>query len=78
MFSNLKLRVKIGLGYGVVVLILMVVGTYAYLTFQRANAQWDSLESNEIAKKDLIFVGNQALGNAVQSLKYYLCAGGIQ
>jgi methyl-accepting chemotaxis protein len=76
MFRNLKLSVKIGLGYGVVVLILVMTGAYSYVTLQQTNAQWDHFESDELAKKDFIFVGNQALGNAIQHFKDYLLRGG--
>lgn len=76
MFRNLKLSLKIGLGYGVIVLILVMIGAYSYVTFQQANAQWDRLENTEIAKQNLIFVGNRALSSAVHNFKDYTLRGG--
>lgn len=76
MFGNLKLSIKIGLGYGVVILVLVAVGTYSYNTFQQSNAQWEHLQRNEIAKKDLLVLGTRALGNAVHDFKNYILRGG--
>jgi methyl-accepting chemotaxis protein len=76
MFGKLKLSVKIGLGYGVVVLVLAVVGSYSYVTFMEANAQWESFDSNEIAKQDLIIAGSRTLGNATHHFKNYIIRGG--
>jgi len=75
MFSNLKLKVKIGLGYGVVLMVLLVVGAFSYTTFQQTNAKWDDFERNEIAKKDLVFAGDLAVGNALHHFKNYLLRG---
>lgn len=76
MFGNLKLSVKIGLGYGIVILILVAVGTYSWDTFQQSNVEWEHLQKNELAKKDLLVLGNRALGNATHHFKNYLLRGG--
>ena len=54
--------------------ILMISG-FSFITFQQINAQWSSLETNEIAKKDLISDGNRIVGDAVHHFKNYILRG---
>ena len=76
MFSNLKIGMKLGIGYGVAILILVMVGASSYMALQKSDAQWRSFDTNDIAKKDLLFDGNRALGNAVHHFKNYILRGG--
>lgn len=74
--KNMKIAAKLGLSYGAAILILLSIWGFSYLTFQQAGAQWTSFEKNDIAKKDLIAVGNRALGDAIHHFKNYVLRGG--
>jgi methyl-accepting chemotaxis protein len=76
MLGNLKIGMKLGMGYGIALLILVVVGTSSFSTFRQANEQWAGFESNDIAKKDLLIIGNRALGDAIHHFKNYALRGG--
>jgi methyl-accepting chemotaxis protein len=76
MFGNLKIGVKLGVGFGIALLILVTIGAASFNTFRQANAQWASFEANDIAKKDLLVVGNRALGDAIHHFKNYALRGG--
>ncbi|MFH2135566.1 MAG: methyl-accepting chemotaxis protein [Pseudomonadota bacterium] len=76
MFGNLKIGVKLGVGFGIALLMLVTIGAASFNTFRQANAQWASFEANDIAKKDLLVVGNRALGDAIHHFKNYALRGG--
>jgi len=76
MFGNFKIGVKLGIGFGAAIFILAIIGGVSFTTFQQANTQWSSFEANDIAKKDLLIVGNRALGDAIHHFKNYALRGG--
>lgn len=74
--KNLNFATKLGLGYGAATLILLLISGVSLFTLQQANVQWANFEKNDVAKKDLIAVGNRALGDAIHHFKNYLLRGG--
>jgi len=77
MFLNdMKIGAKLALGFGSAILMLTLLGGYSWWSSSQMERNWRDFEKNGVAKKDLLIVGNAALGNAIHHFKNYILRGG--